>query len=152
MPWLPRTGLLNMLYIGLLLKTIWKLHLVQNVATWTVMGACQCAYVLHVPSELHWLPFGFWVQLKALATTYKILYGIKPGYLSNHSFLIVSVHLECSGRKGELQVLSIKYYFMGAGSMLVLSIGAPPLWRNITPKIRALASLLSFQKILKTWL
>lgn len=59
----------NVLYVGLALKNIQKLQLVQN------MGSYLC--------ELHWLPVGFKAKFKMLVVPYKALNDMWP-FVSGH--------------------------------------------------------------------
>lgn len=61
----------NTTYMGLFLKTICKLQLVQNVAVRIVDGVRYTAHVTPFLCELHWLPVCFWMQFKALVVTLK---------------------------------------------------------------------------------
>ena len=93
----------NAIYMGLPLKSIRKLQLVQNVAMRAILGAPRVAHVTPLLRELHWVPVCFWVQFKVLVITFKALHGMGPGYLSNHLFPITSTHPTQSCREGMLR-------------------------------------------------
>lgn len=69
------------IYLGLSLKTVWKLQLVQNAATRVVAGACQFDSVRLQLQQLCWLPVSFWAQFKVLVLNFRGLYGSGTGYL-----------------------------------------------------------------------
>lgn len=62
--------------VGLPLKTIWTLQVVQNAAAQVVIGVCQLPHVTPLLHKLRWLPVDFWVQFQRLAGTYKALHGV----------------------------------------------------------------------------
>lgn len=75
-------GLLQACYMGLPSKRIWKLQLVQNMATQAILGA---QIVVHVTPLLHKLLGAglHLVQFKVLVMTYKAIYVKGPGYPCN---------------------------------------------------------------------
>lgn len=56
----------NELFMRLLLKTSWKLQLVQNAVVQAVMGRFQYAHATTLLCELHWLSVCSWVLSRAL--------------------------------------------------------------------------------------
>ncbi|KAF7239030.1 Potassium voltage-gated channel subfamily H member 6 [Varanus komodoensis] len=76
-----RLDFCNTLYVGLPLKTVRILQLVQNRAARLQMGTGHCAPITPVLRQLHWLPIDVWAQFKVLVITYKALNGLGPGYL-----------------------------------------------------------------------
>ncbi|KAF7243737.1 hypothetical protein EYD10_10062 [Varanus komodoensis] len=71
----------NALYVGLPLKTVRILQLVQNRAARLLMGAGRYVHMTPVLRQLHWLPIEVQAQFKVLVMTYKALNGLGPGYL-----------------------------------------------------------------------
>ncbi|KAF7251291.1 Dystrophin, partial [Varanus komodoensis] len=71
----------NVLYVGLPLKTVRILQLVQNRAARLLMGTGRCSHITPVLCQLHWLPIEVRTQFKVLVMTYKALNGLGPGYL-----------------------------------------------------------------------
>lgn len=78
----------NAYYVGLTLKSVWKLQLIQKVATWEVLVAPTVAHVTPLFWKLHWLPVCFLIKFKGLVITFKDLHRMGPGYLTNHLTLI----------------------------------------------------------------
>ena len=72
----------NALYVGLPLKTVRKLQLVQNAAARLITGTRRFKHIRPVLACLHWLPICFRAQFKALVLTYKALHSLGPQYLT----------------------------------------------------------------------
>ena len=66
----------NALYVGLPLKTVWQLQLVQNRAAWLVSGGATSGHIKPILFKLHWLPVADQAQFKVLVLTYKALNGV----------------------------------------------------------------------------
>ncbi|KAF7247602.1 Cytosolic 5'-nucleotidase 3A [Varanus komodoensis] len=75
-----RLDFCNVLYVGLPLKTVQTLQLVQNRAARLLTG--RYAHMTPVLRQLHWLPIEARAQFKVLIMTYKALNGLGPGYLN----------------------------------------------------------------------
>ncbi|KAF7254138.1 hypothetical protein EYD10_00669 [Varanus komodoensis] len=71
----------NALYVGLPLKTVRILQLVQNRAARLLTGTGRYAHMTPVLRQLHWLPIEVQAQFKVLVMTYKALNGLGPGHL-----------------------------------------------------------------------
>ncbi|KAF7243255.1 putative RNA-directed DNA polymerase from transposon BS [Varanus komodoensis] len=76
-----RFNFCNALYVGLPLKTVRILQLVQNRAARLLMGTGRYVHMTPVLHQLHWLPIEVRAQFKVLVKTYKALNGLDPGYL-----------------------------------------------------------------------
>ncbi|KAF7243419.1 RNA-directed DNA polymerase from mobile element jockey [Varanus komodoensis] len=76
-----RLDFCNVLYMGLPLKMVRILQLVQNRAARLLTGTGHCAHITPVLRQLHWLPIEARAQFKLLVITYKALNGLGPGYL-----------------------------------------------------------------------
>ncbi|KAF7238180.1 Complement C1q-like protein 3 [Varanus komodoensis] len=74
----------NLLYVGLPLKTVQILQLVQNRAARLLTGTGHCVHITPVLRQLHWLPIEVRAQFRVLVITYKALNGLGPGYLKEH--------------------------------------------------------------------
>ncbi|KAF7246934.1 Transmembrane protease serine 12 [Varanus komodoensis] len=76
-----RLDFCNALYVGLPLKTVRILQLVQNRAARLLTGTGRYVHMTPVLCQLHWLPIEVQVQFKVLVMTYKAPNGLGPGYL-----------------------------------------------------------------------
>ncbi|KAF7249253.1 putative RNA-directed DNA polymerase from transposon BS, partial [Varanus komodoensis] len=76
-----RLDFCNALYVGLPLKTVWILQLVQNRAARLLTGTGRYVHMTPVLRQLHWLPTEVRAQFKVLVMTYKALNSLGPGYL-----------------------------------------------------------------------
>lgn len=72
----------NTFYMGLFLKIIWKLQLVQNVAANTVLGAPRVVHTTPLLHELPWLPICFWILFKYLLLPLNPIWNVSR-YLRN---------------------------------------------------------------------
>ncbi|KAF7253150.1 hypothetical protein EYD10_01179 [Varanus komodoensis] len=68
-----RLDFCNALYVGLPLKTVWILQLVQNRAARLLTRTGRCSHITPVLRQLHWLPIEVRAQFKVLVITYKPL-------------------------------------------------------------------------------
>ncbi|KAF7235091.1 Vomeronasal type-2 receptor 26, partial [Varanus komodoensis] len=76
-----RLDFCNALYVGLPLKKVRILQLVQNRAARQLTGTGHCSHITPVLCQLHWLPIEVRAQFKVLVITYKALNVLGPGYL-----------------------------------------------------------------------
>ncbi|KAF7235119.1 Extracellular calcium-sensing receptor [Varanus komodoensis] len=83
-----RLDFCNALYVGLPLKTVRTLQLVQNRAARLLTGTGRYAHTTPVLCQLHWLPIEARAQFKVLIMTYKALNGLGPGYLNDRLRII----------------------------------------------------------------
>ncbi|KAF7235690.1 Anoctamin-2 [Varanus komodoensis] len=77
-----RLDFCNALYVGLPLKTVRTLQLVQNRAARLLTGMGRYAHMTPILHQLHWLPNEARAQFKVLIMAYKALNGLGPGYLN----------------------------------------------------------------------
>ncbi|KAF7247065.1 RNA-directed DNA polymerase from mobile element jockey [Varanus komodoensis] len=84
-----RLDFCSALYVGLPLKTVRILQLVQNRAARLLTGTGRYVHMTPVLRQLHWLPIEVRAQFKVLVMTYKALNGLGPGYLKErlHPYL-----------------------------------------------------------------
>ncbi|KAF7251494.1 Papilin [Varanus komodoensis] len=76
-----RLDFCNALHVGLPLKTVWILQMVQNRAVKLLTGTWRYSHITPVLYQLHWLPIEVWAQFEVLVITYKALNSLGPGYL-----------------------------------------------------------------------
>ena len=68
--------------MGLPLKLMRKLQVVQNAAARLLTGVRKYQHIFHTLAMLHWLPICFRIDFKVLMLTYKALNGLGPRYLT----------------------------------------------------------------------
>ena len=68
----------NALYVGLPLRLMQKLQMVQNAAARLLSGVIKHQHISLTLAELHWLPIRFHIDFKVLMITYKTLNGLRP--------------------------------------------------------------------------
>uniref|UniRef100_A0A8D0BC31 Reverse transcriptase domain-containing protein n=1 Tax=Salvator merianae TaxID=96440 RepID=A0A8D0BC31_SALMN len=142
----------NALYMGLPLKSVRRLQVVQNAAARAISGLPRYASVSPTLRELHWLPVSLRTQFKVLVVTYKALHGLGPGYLRDRLLPHVSQRPVRSHRVGLLQVPSANQCRLAGPRGRAFSVAAPTLWNQLPLEIRTAPTLLAFRKILKTHL
>ena len=64
--------------MGLPLKLMWKLQVVQNAAVRLLTGVRKYQRISPTLAALHWLPIHFRVYFKVLMLTYKALNSLGP--------------------------------------------------------------------------
>ncbi|XP_070582622.1 LOW QUALITY PROTEIN: uncharacterized protein [Erythrolamprus reginae] len=142
----------NALYMGLPLKSVRKLQIVQNAAARAIMGFSKYAHITPTLRSLHWLPISFRSQFKVLVMTYKALHGTGPEYLRDRLLPHESQRPVRSHRVGLLRVPSTKQCRLAGPRGRAFSVGAPTLWNQLPPEIRIAPTLPAFRKLLKTHL
>ncbi|XP_058011152.1 uncharacterized protein LOC131184144 [Ahaetulla prasina] len=143
----------NALYMGLPLKGIRRLQLVQNAAARVIDGAPRGSHITPILRRLHWLPVAFRVRFKVLVTTFKALHGIGPGYLRDRLLRPNTSHRPVrSHREGLLRVPSARQCRLATPRGRAFSVGAPTLWNDLPPGLRQLSDLRTFRRGLKTYL
>ena len=84
----------NALYMGLPLRLMRKLQMVQNAVARLLSGVRKYHHISPTLPMLHWLPIQFHIEFKVLMLTYKALNGLGPRYLTErllHQDLPVSL-------------------------------------------------------------
>ncbi|KAF7239825.1 Ran-binding protein 17 [Varanus komodoensis] len=103
-----RLDFCNALYVGLPLKTVWILQMVQNGAARMLLGTGRYSHITPVLFQLHWLPIEVRAQFKVLVITYKALNGLGPGYLKEHLLPYLPSHPLRSAAEALLRKPSVK--------------------------------------------
>ncbi|KAF7252401.1 hypothetical protein EYD10_01895 [Varanus komodoensis] len=93
-----RLDFCNVLYVGLPLKTVRILQLVQNRAARLLTGTGHYAHMTPGLRQLHWLPIEVRARFKVLVITYKALNGLGPGHLKERLRPYMPTRPEISGR------------------------------------------------------
>ncbi|XP_061477607.1 uncharacterized protein LOC133381973, partial [Rhineura floridana] len=142
----------NALYVGLPLKMVRKLQLIQNAAARLLMNSRRRDHITPVLFDLHRLPVVFRAQFKVLVLTFKSLYGLSPVYLTEH----LQRHQLCrptrSATQGLLSIPPTKTARLAGTRERAFSVVAPTLWNSLPQDLRHASSLNTFRTALKTWL
>ncbi|KAF7247658.1 RNA-directed DNA polymerase from mobile element jockey [Varanus komodoensis] len=147
-----RLDFCNALYVGLPLKTVRILQLVQNRAARLLTGTGRYVHMTPVLRQLHWLPIEVRAQFKVLVMTYKALNGLGPGYLKErlHPYL-PSRPLRSAG-EALLREPSVREIRRVATRRRAFSAVAPKLWNALPREVRLAPSLFVFRRQAKTFL
>ncbi|KAF7249257.1 Testican-1 [Varanus komodoensis] len=134
----------NALYVGLPLKTVRILQMVQNIAARLLMGTGRYSHITQVLYQLHWLPIEVWPQFKVLVITYKALNGLGPGYLKERLLPYLPSRPLRSAAEALLWEPSMKDIRRQSTRRRAFSAVAPHLWNALPREVRLAPSLLFF--------
>ncbi|KAF7246369.1 Tryptophan synthase alpha chain [Varanus komodoensis] len=147
-----RLDFCNALYVGLPLKTVRILQLVQNRAARLLTGTGRYGHMTPVLRQLHWLPIEVRAQFKVLVMTYKALNGLGPGYLKERLRPYMPSHPLRSAGEALLREPSGKEIRRVATRRRAFSAVAPNLWNTLPREVRLAPSLFAFRRQAKTFL
>ncbi|KAF7246206.1 NIPA-like protein 2 [Varanus komodoensis] len=133
-----RLDFCNVLYVGLPLKMVWILQLVQNRTARLLTGTGRYAHMTPVLRQLHWLPIEVRAQFKVLVITYKAL---GPGYLKESLRPYMPARPLRSAGEALLQEHSVKEFRSLGTQRRAFSAVAPNLW-NVLPRESLLLGVL----------
>ena len=139
----------NALFVGLPARELHRLQSIQNTAARLIHGSKKYDHITPILKSLHWLPVKARIDYKILLTTYKILNGFCPTYLTNQIHLSESRYHLRSTSSGLLRQPS--YRTKNYGSR-IFSFSSPHLWNSIPTTIRNAGSVEIFKKHIKTHL
>ncbi|KAF7248130.1 putative uncharacterized transposon-derived protein F52C9.6 [Varanus komodoensis] len=141
-----RLDFCNALYVGLPLKMVRTLQLVQNRAARLLTGTGRYAHMTAVLRQLHWLPIEAQAQFKVLIMTYKALNSLGPGYLNERLRPYMPDRpLRCAG-ESLLREPSMKEIRRVNTQRRAFSAVAPNLWNSLPKEVRLAPSLLVFRR------
>ena len=92
----------NALYVGLPLRLMRKLQMVQNEAARLLSGMRKYQHISHTLAALPWPLVHFHIDFKVLMMTYKALNGLGPRYLAECLLPPRSTQITCSSQEGQL--------------------------------------------------
>ncbi|KAF7253646.1 2-succinyl-5-enolpyruvyl-6-hydroxy-3-cyclohexene-1-carboxylate synthase [Varanus komodoensis] len=118
----------NALYVGLPLKMVRILQLVQNRAARLLTGTGCYSHITPVLCQLHWLPVEVQAQFKVLVLTYKAMNGLGSGYLKEHLFPYMPSHPLRSAGEVLLREPSLKEIKRTTTRSRAFSAVVPSLW------------------------
>ena len=142
----------NALYVGLPLRLIRKLQMVQNAAARLLTGGRKYHHISPTLARLHWLPIRFRIDFKVLMLTYKALNGLGPQYLVERLLPPRSTWITRASQEVRLRSLTPREARWEKTRNRAFLAVAPHLWNNLPPVIHAAPTLGTFKTQLKTWL
>ncbi|XP_053142271.1 uncharacterized protein LOC128340742 [Hemicordylus capensis] len=134
----------NALYMGLPLKIVRKLQLVQNRAARLLTGTGRFDHIMPMLNQLHWLPIHFWTQFKVLVLTFKALKALDAPYVPTHTLRSSSEALLQVSLPNEMRRVAIRER--------AFSVVAPCLYNSLPSEVCLAPSLCSFRHQVKTFL
>ncbi|KAF7249234.1 1-phosphatidylinositol 4,5-bisphosphate phosphodiesterase beta-1 [Varanus komodoensis] len=136
----------NTLYMGLSLKTVWILQMVQNRAARLLTGTGHYSHITPVLYQLHWLSIEVWAQFQVLVITYKALNGLGPGYLKERLLPYLPSCPLRSAAEALLRESSMRDIMRQSTRRRAFSVVAPHLWNALPREGRLAPSLESVQR------
>ena len=92
--------------MGLPLKLMWKLQVVQNAAARLLTGVRKYQHISPILATLHWLSIRFRIDFKVLMLTYKALNSLGPRYLAERLLPPRSTQITCGSQEVRLRSLT----------------------------------------------
>ena len=112
-----------------------------------VKGSCHITPIL---KDLHWLPVVCRIKYKMLLLTFKCMKKISPDYLANLPKKRIAPRVTRSAADEHL-LETKRTHLVTAGDRSFAHV-APNLWNELPYSLRASNSLVSFKKLLETYL
>ncbi|KAF7252444.1 Vitamin D-binding protein [Varanus komodoensis] len=131
----------NMLYVGLPLKTVRILQMVQNRASRLLTGTGCCSHKTPLLCQLHWLPIEVRAQCKVLVITYKALNNLGPGYLKERLWPYLPSCPLRSAAEALLREPSVRDIKKQSTRRRAFSVVVPNLWNALPREALQKASL-----------
>ena len=101
-----RIDYFSSLYVGLPLRLMQRLQMVQNLMARLITGVKKFQHISPTLATLHWLSVHFRINFKVMMITFKALNSLGPQYLSERLLPARSVHNTCSSQVGRLRTLT----------------------------------------------
>ena len=139
----------NALFFGLPARELHRLQSIQNTAARLISGSKKYDHITPILKDLHWLPVKTRVDYKILVTTYKILNGFCPTYLTNMIHLSESCYHLRSTSSNLLKQPRCRTKYYGTR---IFSFSSPQLWNALPNTLRNAGSIEIFKKHAKTYL
>ena len=125
----------NTLYVGLPLRLMRKLQVVQNVAARLLSGVRKYHHISPILATLHWLPIRYSVDFKVLMLTYKALNGLGPRYLAERLLPPRSAQITPASQEVRLRSLTPREARKEKKQNRAFSAVAPRFWNSLPPEI-----------------
>ena len=127
-----------------------RLQTIQNIAARIVLRRRKFDHITPCLMSLHWLRIEERILFKLLATTFKSIHGIAPGYLRE---LVKVYEPKRSLRlKNRQALLIVPKYNMVTYGKRAFTIAAPTEWNMLPEELRTITEYDTFKRKLKTYL
>ena len=141
----------NSLLYGLPATQLNKLQRVQNAAARLTCNNSRFDHISPILFALHWLPIKYRINFKILLITYKAQHGLAPNYITE---LITVKPLSCYNLRSDGELFLQRPTIQSSATLgdRSFALAAPTLWNELPTEIRHANSILTFKKLLKTFL
>ena len=139
----------NSLYIGLPLKSLYKLQLALNTAARLISGTHRHSHITPVLQQLNWLPIIKRCQFKILILTFKALHQQTPKYICDlfHWYTPTRALRSASN----ISLVASRSKTVRYGKRLIDTSSAT-LWNSLPHEIKCATNVGYFKNILKPYL
>ena len=142
-----RLDFCNGLYINMSSVHIQKLQKIMNARLVTLTPRKD--HIMPVLASLHWLPIKERINYKDLITVLKALNDAEPDYLGE---MLVPYQPQRALRSSDRSLLYEPRYRLTSAGYRFFEVAAPRLWNSLPADIRAIKSLDSVKRCVKTYL
>ena len=128
-----------------------KLQRVQNAAARLICNISRFDHISPILFELHWLPIKYRINFKILLITYKALHGLAPNYITE---LLNVKPLSRNNLRSDGELFLQRPTIKSSATLgdCSFALAARMLWNELPTEIRHANSILTFKKLLKTFL
>ena len=129
-----------------------RLQSVLNAAARLIFSARRSEHISPLLRELHWLRVPERVQFRLCVLAHRCLYGEAPSYLANSLRRVADVDARRHLRSADTEALVVPPTRRTTLGDRAFPVAASRAWNSLPPSIRAVSSLTSFRRELKTFL
>ena len=142
----------NSLLYGVPDCQIVKLQRVMNASARLIYCAPKFCRITPILMELHWLPVRTRIEFKILLTTFKVVKGLAPKYLSDLIAILPSSIYDL--RRNSNGILLARSTLRTKKTMgdCAFEIAAPILWSSLPFSVRQAGTIANFKRLLKSYL
>ena len=144
-----RLDFCNVVYLGLPIKWLSKLQLVQNQAARLITGTSRWDHISPVLRLLHWLPCARRIEFKALCVMFRAFKQHGPLFINN---MAIHYHPPRALRSADQDFAVIPLVRLISFGGRSFRARAASLWNLLPLPLRKSTVLITFRKALKTFL
>ena len=142
----------NSVLAGVSGQLLARLQSVLNAAARLIFSARKSEHISPLLRELHWLKVPERIKFKLCVLTYRCLHGTAPSYLAESLHPVAAVDARRRLRSAETGTLIVPPTRRVTLGDRAFPVAAARAWNSLPPSIRALSSLTTFRRELKTFL